>query len=132
MITYKIVLGFFVCSSNGKRVSRMHQSEFKDKNPLKSRQKAIDETKRLISMECKNFLEQDTEKDQSTFYLIDLIYSPKKGIEYKIFGEESEILPSLAMEAKSLQKEMEIQTLRVFHLDGNKYEVLQSNLDFFI
>lgn len=131
MIKYKIVIELIFSTNNGKRFSKKHQLEFFETDPFRSRQKAIKETRRLTQQANEIILNHGIVEDEQVFFLINLIFIPWNGIEYKIFGEESEMFPSLAREAKFLNKIKETETLSVTCSNGNVYDILESDIEFF-
>lgn len=133
MEKYIIKVSIFESDYYGKRISNSYELEMKEETPFKSRLKAIEEAKRITALMMDATLNNKNEGDVLNFFLIDIVFSPKKGVEYKIFGERNLILSSLAKEANYYKKKKEKEKLiNAFGTDGKQVEVLESNFDFFL
>ena len=140
MEKYIIRVNLFESEINGKRFSSNFEYIFKEKSLIESRFKAIDMVHELTTFfisgtenEFTSLLQVQTE-DKAFFnaYTIDLIFSPDEGIEYKIFGEEELIVPSLIKEADYYREKDNQPLMTLFGAQGEEVEVLESNIDFFL
>ena len=132
MEKYIVKLSVFESDKIGKRTSNSYEKEFQEVTPFKSRIKAVEEIKRITTLMDGDSLGKKNENNKLHFFLIDLVFSPKKGVEYKIFGEQNLILSSLAKEANYYKRKKKGKLITVYGTKGEQVEVLQSNIDFFI
>ena len=139
MEKYIIKISIFNSEINGRRNSNSYNKEFKESSLIQSRNKAIDEVKRITSLAtsdknyfCPLFDEKMSKTNNFNFFLVDLIFSPRKGVEYKIFGEKSIMYSSLGEEGNYYKHRINNQPLVEININGGKkIEVLKSNFDFF-
>ncbi|WP_415374233.1 hypothetical protein [Patiriisocius sp. Uisw_017] len=132
MEKYIIKLSVFESDKTGKRTSNSYEKEFQEVTPFKSRIKAVKEIKRITTLMEGDSLGKKNENNKLHFFLIDLVFSTKKGVEYKIFGEQNLILPSLAKEANYYKRKKKAKLIKALGTDGKQVEVLESDFDFFL
>lgn len=132
MEKYIVKLNVFESDKTGRRNSNSYEKEFIESTPFKSRLNAIEEVKRITTLMTDGSLGPANDDFVSNFFLIDLVFSPKKGVEYKIFGEQNLILPSLAKEANYYKRKKKGKLIEILGTDGKQVEVLESNFDFFL
>ncbi|EPR73444.1 hypothetical protein ADIWIN_1474 [Winogradskyella psychrotolerans RS-3] len=104
MEKYIIKLNVFTCNNKGIRVSDYYEKEYNEVTPFKSRLEAVKEIKRITSIMIGESLGFGKVDDVLKFFMIDLVFSPKKGIEYKIFGDKELMVSSLVKEANYYRK----------------------------
>lgn len=132
MEKYIVKISVFESDKKGKRNSDSYKKEFQEATPFKSRVKAIEEVKRITTLMSGESLGVKNENKMINFFLIDLVFSPKKGVEYKIFGERNLILSSLAKEANYYKRKKKGKMIKTLDANNKEIEILESDFDFFI
>ena len=140
---YIVRVNNFESYINGIRNSTSSEYIFEESTLIESRNKAIKQVKVLTSLYMRaisgenifSSLDKTTKDRDKSFnsFQIDLIFSPRNGHEYQIFGEEDLMINNLKEEALYFKENIDSQPItKLIHEDGDEVEVLDSNVDFFI